>query len=304
MIYTVTLNPSIDYYVRIQHLQIGTLNRAEQTIFSPGGKGINVSRVLKRFGINSVVLGFAGGFTGTYIKQALTQEQIPVQFIEVDEPTRINIKLKDAQETEINGVGPTISKEKQEQFLKKIESLTKNDVLVVSGSLPPSIPAQFYKEIALLCTERNIPFIVDTTGPILKKLLPFRPFLVKPNHHELGDMFHVAIETVQDAISYGKKLLQEGASNVIVSMGGNGAVFINEKHQFVATVPNGNAINTVGAGDSTVAGFLASFIQDKDWMKAFQYGVSAGTATAFSEDLCTKDETDRLLSSIHIKSIS
>ncbi|MEK4174755.1 1-phosphofructokinase [Aeribacillus sp. FSL K6-1305] len=301
MIYTVTLNPSIDYHVRINHLKIGELNRAEETLYFPGGKGINVSRVLKRLGIDSVVLGFAGGFTGDFLKNALISENIAIDFTEVEEPTRINIKLKGDQETEINGNGPAISKEKQEKLLSKISSLNKNDVLVLAGSLPPTVPENFYETIASICQEREIPFVVDTSGPSLKRLIPMRPFLIKPNHHELGELFHVNIETIEDAIKYGKKLQNEGARNVIVTMGGNGAVLINTDHTVLAKVPKGNVKNTVGAGDSTVAGFLASYFQNHDAIKAFQHGVSAGSATAFSEDLCTKESVEQLLPNIRLE---
>jgi 1-phosphofructokinase len=301
MIYTVTLNPSIDYHVRLKNLKVGELNRAEETFYFPGGKGINVSRVLKRLGIDSVVLGFAGGFTGEFIKNALTNENIATDFIEVEEPSRINIKLKGDQETEINGNGPAISKEKQEKLLSKISSLNKEDVLVLAGSLPPTVPENFYETIASICHEQGIPFVVDTSGPSLKRLIPMRPFLIKPNHHELGELFHVSIETVEDAIKYGKQLQLEGAKNVIVTMGGDGAVLINDDHIVFAKVPKGDVINTVGAGDSTVAGFLASYIQNKDTIKAFQYGVSAGSATAFSEDLCTKESAEQLLPNIQLE---
>lgn len=301
MIYTVTLNPSIDYHVRINHLKIGELNRAEETLYFPGGKGINVSRVLKRLGIDSVVLGYAGGFTGDFLKNALISENIAIDFTEVEEPTRINIKLKGDQETEINGNGPAISKEKQEKLLSKISSLNKDDVLVLAGSLPPTVPENFYETIASICQEREIPFVVDTSGPSLKRLIPMGPFLIKPNHHELGELFHVNIETVEDAIKYGKKLQNEGARNVIVTMGGNGAVLINADHTVLAKVPKGNVKNTVGAGDSTVAGFLASHIQNHDAIKAFQHGVSAGSATAFSEDLCTKESVEQLLPNIRLE---
>jgi 1-phosphofructokinase len=298
MIYTCTLNPSIDYLIEVDHLRLGSLNRTKKAQFYPGGKGINVSRVLKNIGMESTALGFVGGFTGDYIKTHLSAEGITHQFIEHDHPTRINVKLKTDNETEINGNGAEITEEQQQQLLKHIQALAEEDFLVLAGSLPPSISINYYKLIAQICSEKGIPFIVDVSGPALTEVLQYKPFLIKPNQHELSDIVGAPIETKEDALHYGTQLLERGAENVIISMGGDGAIFINRHKTAHASVPKGEVKNTVGAGDSTVAGFLAAYVKDKDELNAFQYGVASGTATAFSTDLCKRDQVENILPQI------
>jgi 1-phosphofructokinase len=301
MIYTCTLNPSIDYLVEIKHVELGSLNRTERTSFYPGGKGINVSRVLKRLGVNSKALGFLGGFTGDFIKDYLTREGIEQQFIEHEEPTRINVKLKSSTETELNGSGAFISEELQQTLYNKISELTNEDYFVLAGSYPPSISAAFYESLAALCQEKGIPLVVDVSGPSLKEVLKYNPLLIKPNQHELGELVGATIDSKEDAITYGKKLLEQGPQNVIVSMGGAGAVLINNELTVYATVPKGEVRNSVGAGDSTVAGFLASFVNNHNHLDAFRFGVASGTATAFSSDLCTQNEVENILPQIHVE---
>ncbi|MGO4887546.1 1-phosphofructokinase [Anaerobacillus sp. MEB173] len=304
MIYTCTLNPSIDYLVEIDQVRLGSLNRANSVRFFPGGKGINVSRVLKSLGIESTALGYLGGFTGEFIRTELSKEEIAHDFIQLNDTTRINIKLKTETETEINGHGSTIPVDKQEEMINKLSTFTKEDFVVLAGSLPPSVSPAFYERLAKYCSEQSIPFILDTSGESLEKLLQYQPFLIKPNHHELGELLGVEISSANDAIRYGQELLKCGPRNIIVSMGGKGAVFINSNMIARAIVPKGEVKSTVGAGDSSVAGFIAEFVQSGDYLKAFQYGVASGSATAFSNDLCKKEDVEKLLSNINVEIIS
>lgn len=303
MIYTITLNPSVDYIVEVEDFQLGSLNRVGKDMKFPGGKGINVSRVLKRLNAESRALGFVGGFTGRYVSDFLALEMIETDFITVSGDTRINIKLKTSSETEINGQGPHISSEQIEELLWKISALTTEDLVVMAGSIPGSIPKTFYKDVAALCEKKKIPFVVDTSGSALMDVIEHKPFLIKPNHHELGEIFQTTIESVEDAVQYGKKLVEMGAVNVIVSMAEKGALLISSSIVIQASPPKGTVKNSVGAGDSLVGGFLASLIKDRDLKKAFQNGVAAGSATAFSEDLCTKTDVDKLLGEVRIMEV-
>ncbi|MDR7074575.1 1-phosphofructokinase [Fictibacillus barbaricus] len=303
MIYTCTLNPSIDYVASVKNFKEGQLNRTETAQMYPGGKGINVSRVLKYLGTDSTALGFIGGFTGDFIRDYLTNAHISNDFIQVHEPTRINVKLKSDTETEINGLGPDISLEQQQELIEKVRSLAADDILVLAGSIPPSLSINFYAELSAICMLQNVRVVLDTTGETLKKTLPYKPFLIKPNHHELGDLFETTITTVEDAVHYGKRLLDEGAQNVIVSMAVQGAVFLNHDHVLLANVPSGTVKNSVGAGDSVVAGFLSQITQSDDIILAFKTGVASGSATAFSEDLCTKEHMESLLKEIKVQKL-
>ncbi len=304
MIYTCTLNPSIDYIARVEDFKEGHLNRTSDTFVYPGGKGINVSRVLKHLGIDSTALGYTGGFTGAFLKDFLTEEQILHDFINVSEVTRINVKLKSHKETEINGLGPSISIEKQHDLLQKIDHMSEGDFLLLAGSIPPSISEDFYAEIAKKCKDQGIHAVIDTAGEALRKTLSFQPFLIKPNHHELGELFQTNVNNKEDAIFYGKKLLEAGVQNVIVSMAGDGAIFLNKDTVLISNVPVGTVKNSVGAGDSVVAGFLSQIIQERDLSTAFQYGVAAGSATAFSEDLCTLEQVESLRKQIVIEELT
>lgn len=301
MIYTCTLNPSIDYIVEINKVEIGSLNRADRTAFYPGGKGINVSRVLSKLGASTTTLGFVGGFTGDFIRDSLTNEGINQDFIIVDEPTRVNVKLKSGVETEINGNGQNIDPLHERELLEKISVLTEKDFLVLAGSLPQTISEDFYLSIASKCQQNKVPFIVDTSGEALETLLSYQPFFIKPNQHELGELFKVEIKSVEDAIIYGKKLLEKGPKNVIISLGGEGALLLNKQMTVYANGPKGKVKNSVGAGDSLVAGFIASFEKNGDYLEALKYGIAAGSATAFSSDLCEKKCLEKLLPAINIE---
>lgn len=303
MIYTLTLNPSVDYMVGLTEVKLGGLNRTETEAKFPGGKGINVSRLLRSLGVNSKATGFLGGFTGIYVKDYLEQEGIDTSFIEVDEDTRINIKLKAHEETEINGQGPNITEENLQSLKEQIRQLTKDDILVLAGSIPSRLPETIYEDLVKICAETGAGFVVDAEGSILKSILPYSPFLIKPNHHELGQFFEKEISTCEEASYYGKKLVELGAKNVIVSLAGEGAVFINEQSAYAATVPKGELKSSVGAGDSMVAGFLANYLGGKELQEAFRYSVAAGSATAFSIGLGSKEKAEELLPQVEIKEV-
>lgn len=304
MIYTVTLNPSIDYLVEVESFQMGKVNRTSYDAKFPGGKGINVSRVLKRLGNNTTALGFIGGQTGEFVKRFLRQEEIFTDFTEIAGDTRINIKLKTGLETEINSQGPVISKGNYQQLFSQIEQLNNNDILILSGSIPPSVPSDVYEAMARSCSDNGIKVVVDTSGKGLLNVLPHRPFLIKPNHHELGELFSTEIRTVDDAREYGTKLVEAGAQNVIVSMAGQGAVLCTGGNSYSANVPKGNVINSVGAGDSMVAGFIGTYERTGDILSAFRFSLAAGSATAFSADLGTLDKIEELLPQIAINQLT
>ncbi|MEH6907380.1 1-phosphofructokinase [Neobacillus drentensis] len=303
MIYTLTLNPSVDYIVKLESFQLGELNRTVNEAKFPGGKGINVSTVLKQFGSKSKALGFIGGFTGAYIEQYLQNEEIDTNFVQVDEDTRINVKIKTGQESEINALGPNISEQNFALLKQKIQHLGADDLLVLAGSIPASLPKTTYEELVKICTENGAQFVVDAEGDLLKKVLPYHPFLIKPNHHELGELFDTSITTAEEVIPYGKKLVEMGAENVIVSLAGRGAVLINSEKVLFAKVPSGEVKNSVGAGDSMVAGFLAAYERTRKIEEAFRYSVASGSATAFSLGLCSKGKVEELLPQVHIKEI-
>ncbi|KHD86003.1 1-phosphofructokinase [Heyndrickxia ginsengihumi] len=303
MIYTVTLNPSVDYIVKVNDFEVGGLNRSIMDTKFPGGKGINVSRVLKRLNVSSTALGFIGGFTGNYIEQFLKTEGISTDFVQVEEDTRINIKLKTEKETEINGQGPIITEQTLKQFIGKIEQLNEDDLILFSGSIPSSLPATIYVDLIKRCQEKHIRVIADVSGESLNHVIHANPFLIKPNHHEIGEIFNTKIETVEDAHLYGRKLLDLGVQNVIVSMAEKGALFLNKDSAYYATAPRGIVKNSVGAGDSVVAGFLSQFSQGKSYEEAFRVGVACGSATAFSLELCTKDEVETLLPQVKVQNL-
>lgn len=305
MIYTCTLNPSIDYIVHVNDFQLGNLNRMSFEAKYPGGKGINVSRVLKRVRVESKVLGFIGGFTGTYVENFLKREGISTNFIRVNGDSRINIKLKTETkiETEINGQGPEIKESQFNQLIKQVENFQDGDILVLAGSIPSSLPSDLYETLSKLAKEQGAKVVVDMSGKALLDVVKQEPFFIKPNHHELGEMFDVIIETPEEAIPYGQKLLELGAEHVAISMAEKGALLVTKNSVYQASVPKGTVKNSVGAGDSLVAGFLGAYVKDKDIVKAFQTGVASGSATAFSIELCTQEDVQRLVPEVEIKRI-
>lgn len=292
MIYTVTFNPSLDYIVSVNDFQLGLTNRTDSELILPGGKGINVSTILVNLGIDSTAFGFAAGFTGEEIIREVEAMGIRSDFIKIDSGiSRINLKLKNIDGTEINGSGPEISEEKIEELLRKLDILGEGDILVLAGSIPASMPADMYSTIMERLQHKNVTFIVDATKDLLINVLKYKPFLIKPNNHELGELFDVKLTTREEVIPYGKKLQKQGARNVLISMAGEGAVLVAEDGSvYEAPAPKGTLVNAVGAGDSMVAGFTAGWIEKKDYRHAFYMGVSAGSASAFSEYLATKEE--------------
>ena len=297
MIYTVTLNPSLDYVVDVDDFELGRTNRAVSERLYAGGKGINVSFVLKNLGFESTALGFSAGFTGEEIKKQIQERGITENLITVlNGQSRINIKLRGQQETEINGMGPDIEKEHIQQLLKKLSVLSPGDYLILAGSVPMKINDTIYYDILKTLDKKGIKAVVDTTGDLLLNVLKYHPFLIKPNIHELSELFSTEIKTKDDVVQYGLKLQDMGAQNVIVSMAGDGAVFICENGEiYKSEAPKGVVKNSVGAGDSMVAGFLAGFCETKDFAKAFKMGVCTGSASAFSEDLATKEQVRQVM---------
>ncbi|GIN42215.1 1-phosphofructokinase [Heyndrickxia oleronia] len=304
MIYTLTLNPSLDYILELDQITLGDLNRTKNDSKFPGGKGINVSQVLKKLDVNSKALGFIGGFTGDYIEEFLRTLKIDTEFVRVKEDTRINVKLKSITETEINAKGPNITRQNYETLKDKIRGLTSEDILVLAGSIPSSMPANTYEELVEVCKENRTKFVVDAEGDLLMNVLPFQPYLIKPNHHELGELFNTVVTTAEEVIPYGRELIKKGARNVIVSLAENGAVLINQEYALVATAPKGEVKSSVGAGDSMVAGFIATFEKTKSVEEAFRFSIAAGSATAFSFGLCTREQVENLLPEINIERIS
>jgi len=300
MIYTVTFNPSVDYIVEVENFVSGTVNRVKEDHKYPGGKGINVSRVLNNLGVKSKALGFIGGFTEEYIKSTLESQGIDTDFITVNEDTRINIKLKSNEETEINGVGPKIENEKLNELFNKLGNLNSEDFLVLAGNVQKTLPRDIYAQIQKKCLDTNVNVIVDTTGEALLNSLKYKPFLIKPNNHELAEIFETEINTRDEIIYYGKKLMDMGAQNVIISMAGEGALLICREGVYHASAPKGEVKNSVGAGDSMIGGFLAKYSKDTSIVEAFRWGAASGSATAFSLDLCKKDHVERLLNEIKV----
>ena len=303
MIYTVTFNPAIDYIVRMDKpLDPGMTNRSASEDCFFGGKGINVSTVLKNLGIENTALGFAAGFTGEAIVESVNKKGIIADFIMLKEGiSRINVKIKSDEETEINAQGPKISDEAYDELLTKLDKLQKDDILILAGSIPNSLPSNVYEIILERLYDKGVVFVVDATKDLLLKVLKYNPFLIKPNNHELGDMFGVKLKTDEEIFTYAKKLQEMGARNVLISMAGDGAIFVPEGGEtfFKSPAPKGKLVNSVGAGDSMVAGFVAGYIESNgDYERAFKMGLCTGSASAFSENLATRPEVEALLKSL------
>lgn len=292
MIYTVTFNPSLDYIVSVDDFKLGLTNRTSSELLLPGGKGINVSTILTNLGIESTALGFVAGFTGDEIVRKVEEIGVRSDFIRIEDGiSRINVKLKSIDGTEINGMGPDISRAKTEELMKKLDVLGKGDVLVLAGSIPVSLPDDIYSRILERLEGKGVTFVVDATGELLLNVLKYHPFLIKPNNHELGDIFDVQLKAREEVVPYGRKLQEMGAKNVLISMAGEGAVLVAEDGSvYDAPAPKGVLVNAVGSGDSMVAGFTAGWMEKRDYRHAFYMGVAAGSASAFSEFLATKDE--------------
>jgi 1-phosphofructokinase len=289
MIYTVTLNPSIDFIVRLDHLELGSVNRMTSDDKFAGGKGINVSRILQRLDVDNTATGFIGGFTGRFVADSLVAEGIKTDFVEVSEDTRINVKIKAGEETEINGAGPKISDEKLEELKSILAGLSSEDTVVFAGSAPSSLGNQVYNTLIPIAKKAGAEVVCDFEGQTLLDSLNYQPLLVKPNNHELADIFGVELNGLADIEKYAREILAKGAKNVIISMAGDGALLVTPEAAYFAKPIKGTVKNSVGAGDSMVAGFTGEYVKSGDPVEALKWGVACGTATTFSDDLATAE---------------
>lgn len=297
MIATITFNPSLDYIIRVDDFKPGTVNRTTYEQLFAGGKGINVSIVLKNLGHESTALAFAAGFTGQEMARLLEEKGVNTDFIEVKEGySRINVKMKSQEETEINGQGPKITKENIDELFEKLDALKDGDILIISGSIPNTLPDDMYEQIMARYQDKDIKIVVDATKDLLTNVLPYHPFLIKPNNHELGEIYGVELVTREEVVPYAKKLQEQGARNVLISMAGEGAVLLAEDGEvYMSKAPIGTVVNSVGAGDSMVAGFVAGYLESNgNYQEAFEMGVCTGSASAFSEQLATREEMEAL----------
>ncbi|WP_455950967.1 1-phosphofructokinase [Eubacterium sp.] len=296
MIYTVTFNPSIDYIVDVKNFELGSVNRTSAELMFPGGKGINVSMVLSNLGFENTALGFLAGFTGKSVQKMLEVNGVNADFIDVEEGlTRINVKIRAQQESEINGMGPAIKESDIEKLYEKLDNIKDGDILVLAGSIPAVMPETMYSDIMEHLKDKDVKIVVDATKDLLLNVLKYKPFFIKPNNHELGEIFGVELNTRDEVVPYAKKMQEKGARNVLVSMAGEGAVLVAEDGQvYKSPCPEGKVKNSVGAGDSMVAGFIAGYLESGDYKKALNKGLVTGSASAFSDNLATKEEVEAL----------
>lgn len=300
MIYTITFNPAIDYIVSVPDYKSGAVNRAVSEKILAGGKGINVSTVLKNLGHDNTALGFTAGFTGDEIERILDNMGVKTDFIHLDSGmTRINVKLKCSEETEVNGIGPKISDRALNELYSKLDKLKDGDILILAGSIPSSLPDSVYCEIMARLKDKDLKVIVDATRDLLVNVLEYKPFLIKPNNHELGEIFGKELKSDEEIIECAKQLQAKGARNVLVSMAGDGGIFLGENGKIIKSLPpKGKVVNSTGAGDSMVAGFVAGYIESGEYRTAFLMGLSAGSASAFSENLATGGEVRTIYETI------
>lgn len=298
MIFTVTFNPSLDYIVRVDEMRLGTINRTNYEQLLPGGKGINVSIVLGNLGHPSRALGFSAGVTGVALEKLLADAGVDADLVHVKEGfTRINAKIKAAEETELNGQGPRIAPEDVDALFSKLDVLGQDDTLVISGSVPNTLPSDMYEQVMERLAGRGVRIVVDAERDLLTRVLPYRPFLVKPNNHELGDIFGVTLKTRDEVVPYARRMQEMGAQNVLVSMAGEGGVLVAaDGRVYQSPAAKGAVVNSVGAGDSCVAGFLAGLVETGSYQTAFRMGLAAGSASAFSDHLATLPEVEDLMS--------
>jgi 1-phosphofructokinase len=296
MIYTLTCNPALDYIISVDQLQLGMTNRITTDQLVPGGKGINVSMMLHNLGIGSISLGFVGGFTGAEIRRRVEAYGSKTDFILLEQGnSRINVKLNNIEGTELNAIGPTIEVSELQQLYQQLAGLGKGDILVLAGSIPDSLPDSFYQDILMSLKGKGVEVIVDAAGQLLRNVLQYHPFLIKPNQHELGELFQVELSERDEVIPYAKQLQDAGARNVLVSMSGKGAVLLDETGKvYSLPAPKGTVQCAVGAGDSMVAGFLTGWLERGNYEHAFKMGVAAGSASAFSQGLGTREEVDEI----------
>lgn len=303
MIYTVTLNPSIDFIVRLDHLELGSVNRMTSDDKFAGGKGINVSRILQRLDVDNTATGFIGGFTGRFVEDGLTAEGIKTNFVQVSEDTRINVKIKAGEETEINGAGPKISDEKLEELKAILAGLSSEDTVIFAGSAPSSLGNQVYNTLIPIAKKAGAEVVCDFEGQTLLDSLNYQPLLVKPNNHELADIFGVELNGLEDIEKYAREILAKGAKNVIISMAGDGALLVTPEAAYFAKPIKGTVKNSVGAGDSMVAGFTGEYVKSGDPIEALKWGVACGTATTFSDDLATAEFTKETYQKVEVEKL-
>lgn len=300
MIYTVTLNPAMDYFVSLDALALGGVNRTKADHKAPGGKGINVSRVLKRMGHNSTALGFIGGFTGEYIKAAIKDEHIRASFIQVDGDTRINVKIKAQEESELNGVSPHVSANDLEKLQAQFANLGEGDAIVLAGSVPPAIKADVYATWTEQLKKQGVKVYADTSGAALMNVIHAKPTFIKPNHHELSELAGVEISSIKEAVPHVKALIDQGIEYVLVTFAGDGALLATAETMLFANTPKGIVKNSVGAGDSTVAGFVCAIEEGKTLVDAFRFAVASGSATAFSTGFAERDTIESLMEEVQV----
>ncbi|WP_236785571.1 1-phosphofructokinase [Anaerococcus ihuae] len=301
MIYTITLNPSIDYILEIDEFLDGETNRSKSEEKIPGGKGIMVSIVLKNLGVESINLGFLGGFTGEFIKDKLDELEIENDFTKIEDDSRINIKLKNDKESEINAIGPNIKESEIEEFLNYLDELEEDDFVIISGSIPKSLGEDFYRVIVNLLEMNNVRFAIDTAGKKLYKLSAYKPFLIKPNKKELEEIFDCKLENDEKIIECAEKLIKEGAENIIVSLGEEGSIFIDENNIYKSKAISGKVVSTIGCGDSMVGGYIYGYMEGFSKLDSFKFAVAAASATAFSKDVGSKEYILKLLNEVEIE---
>lgn len=296
LIYTITFNPSLDYIASCEDFRLGETNRVSKEIIFPGGKGINVSIVLSNFGLDTTALGFLAGFTGEEIKRLIVEKGIRNEMIPISAGfSRINVKLRSKEESELNGMGPVIDDEAIAKLYAKLDQLTSDDILCLAGSIPSSMPSTMYSDIMKHLEGRGIRIVVDATKDLLMNVLKYRPFLIKPNNHEIGELFGVRLTKREEVVPYAKQLQEKGAVNVLVSMAGEGAVLIDENGEvYQSEAPKGTVVNSVGAGDSMVAGFIYGYLKYGNYSEAFRYGLATGSASAFKEELASLEDVEEL----------
>ncbi|HFI0463482.1 TPA: 1-phosphofructokinase [Streptococcus suis] len=303
MIYTLTLNPSIDYVMSVENLTLGSVNRSDHEALYPGGKGINVSRILKRINQPTQALGFIAGFSGNYILDYLQEEGVDAAFIPVQGNSRINVKIKGQEESEINGKGPVIQEGDLNKLFEMIDQLDPSASIVFAGSANPNLGNQIYMDLIRRAKDRGLTVACDFEGQTLVDAIQFEPLLIKPNNHELGAIFGTSLTDRKDIVHYAKKLMEKGAQNVLVSMAGDGAILVCDQGAYWAKPIKGQVANSVGAGDSMVAGFMAAYQETKDPIEALKLGVACGTATAFSPDLASAAAIAEILKKVEVESI-
>lgn len=303
MIYTVTVNPALDYVLQLDEVKAGETNRSSDTQFLAGGKGINVSQILNQLGVENTAWGFVGGFTGEELIRQLNVKKIASDFVRISDKTRVNVKVHAQNETEINAAGPNITSQEVDAFKSRLDDLKQGDVVVLSGSLAPSLPTDFYESLLPTITEKGAEFVVDTTGEALLRTLKYKPLVIKPNHHELADLFDTTFNSTDEMLTAAKRLQKMGAKNVMISMAGDGAYLVTGTHVYHANAATGTAVNSVGAGDSMIAGFVGTWFETKDPAEALRVGSACGGATAFTEDIAVKSQIDVVLPQIKIDTV-